>query len=181
MHEFAQCRVHAGKMSRPMFVRLTKQFHFEAAHFLPTFPADHKCHRMHGHSFRFDVVVAGKVDEGKGYLIDYGDIRKVVDPIVAQLDHYLLNEIAGLSNPTSEMIAPGCGSELNRGCHCCKRSAFTRRVPPPATMQVMAKAVNRKSPFNPRPPGIRLTTQFFPSAAYVHNCLRRSSRPTQFQ
>jgi 6-pyruvoyltetrahydropterin/6-carboxytetrahydropterin synthase len=88
-----------------MFVRLTKQFHFEAAHFLPTFPADHKCRRMHGHSFRFDVEVAGELDEAKGYLIDYGDIRKVVDPIVKQLDHYLLNEIEGLSNPTSEIIA----------------------------------------------------------------------------
>ena len=88
-----------------MFVRLTKQFHFEAAHFLPTFPENHKCRRLHGHSFRFDVVVAGEVDETKGYLIDYGDIRKVVDPIVSRLDHYLLNEIDGLNNPTSEMIA----------------------------------------------------------------------------
>ncbi|MBV8780531.1 MAG: 6-carboxytetrahydropterin synthase QueD [Phycisphaerae bacterium] len=88
-----------------MFVRLTKQFHFEAAHFLPTFPADHKCRRMHGHSFRFDVVVAGEVDPQRGYLIDYGEIRDAVDPIVSRLDHYLLNEVEGLSNPTSEILA----------------------------------------------------------------------------
>jgi len=88
-----------------MNVRLIKQFHFEAAHDLPTFPADHKCRRLHGHSFRFDVIVEGEVEPEKGYLIDYGDIKKVVDPIVRRLDHYYLNEIAGLSNPTSENLA----------------------------------------------------------------------------
>ncbi len=88
-----------------MFVRLSKQFHFEAAHDLPTFPADHKCHRLHGHSFRFDVVVEGDVDPTKGYLIDYGDIKAVTEPIVGRLDHYYLNEIEGLSNPTSENLA----------------------------------------------------------------------------
>jgi 6-pyruvoyl tetrahydropterin synthase/QueD family protein len=87
-----------------MFVRLSKSFHFEAAHDLPTFPADHKCRRLHGHSFRFDVIVEGDVDPAKGYLIDYGEIKKVVDPIVKQLDHYYLNEIEGLSNPTSENL-----------------------------------------------------------------------------
>ena len=88
-----------------MRVRLTKTFHFEAAHDLPTFPAGHKCRRLHGHSFRFDVVVEGEVDEAKGYLIDYGDIRQAADPVVRQLDHYYLNEIQGLTNPTSEVLA----------------------------------------------------------------------------
>jgi 6-pyruvoyltetrahydropterin/6-carboxytetrahydropterin synthase len=88
-----------------MYVRLTKSFHFEAAHDLPTFPADHKCRRLHGHSFRFDAVVSGEVDPAKGYLIDYGDIKRVADPIVKRLDHYYLNEIEGLANPTAEQIA----------------------------------------------------------------------------
>ncbi len=88
-----------------MYVRLSKTFHFEAAHDLPTFPTGHKCRRLHGHSFRFDVRVEGEVDPAKGYLIDYGDIRKAVDPLVSRLDHYYLNEIDGLSNPTSENLA----------------------------------------------------------------------------
>lgn len=88
-----------------MKMRLVKTFRFEAAHDLPTFPDGHKCRRLHGHSFRFDVVVEGEVDPAKGFLIDYGDIKKICDPIVRQLDHYYLNEIEGLSNPTSEMIA----------------------------------------------------------------------------
>ena len=88
-----------------MRVRLTKTFCFEAAHDLPTFPLEHKCRRLHGHSFRFDVVVEGDVPPERGYLIDYGDIKKAADPIVRRLDHYYLNEIDGLSNPTSENIA----------------------------------------------------------------------------
>ena len=88
-----------------MHVRLTKQFHFEAAHHLPTFPPGHKCRRLHGHSFRFDVIVEGEVDADRGYLIDYGQIKALVEPLVKQLDHYYLNEIEGLSNPTSENLA----------------------------------------------------------------------------
>lgn len=88
-----------------MHVRLTKSFTFEAAHLLPTFPAGHKCRRLHGHSYKVEVVVAGKVDGATGYLIDYGDIKQACAPIRQQLDHYYLNEIEGLENPTSEVLA----------------------------------------------------------------------------
>ncbi len=88
-----------------MHVRLAKSFTFEAAHFLPTFPEGHKCRRMHGHSFKVDVVVEGDAPEAQGYLIDYGQIKAAIDPIEKLLDHYVLNEIEGLENPTSEVIA----------------------------------------------------------------------------
>lgn len=88
-----------------MQVRLTRTFAFEAAHFLPTFPEGHKCRRLHGHSFHVEVVVAGEVDETRGYLVDYGDIKAACEPIRKCLDHYHLNEIEGLENPTSEMLA----------------------------------------------------------------------------
>ena len=88
-----------------MKVRLSKTFHFEAAHDLPSFPDGHKCRRLHGHSFRFDVIVEGEVAAEKGYLIDYGDIKGAVEPVVKKLDHYYLNEIPGLKNPTAENIS----------------------------------------------------------------------------
>jgi len=88
-----------------MRIALTKTFDFEAAHWLPTFPENHKCRRLHGHSFHVDVIVEGEVPLEKGFLIDYGDIKAAVAPIQAQLDHYLLNDIEGLSNPTAEMLA----------------------------------------------------------------------------
>lgn len=86
-------------------MEIVKSFGFEAAHFLPELPTTHKCRRMHGHSFRFDVHVEGPVDSRFGWVIDFGDVSAVVKPSVEILDHNLLNEIPGLENPTSEMIA----------------------------------------------------------------------------
>jgi len=88
-----------------MRVRLVKSFGFEAAHFLPGFPDGHKCRRMHGHSFKVDVAVAGDVDPRQGYLVDYGEIKEAFRAIEERLDHRLLNEIEGLENPTSEVLA----------------------------------------------------------------------------
>lgn len=51
------------------------------------------------------MTVRGPIDEKMGWLIDYGDIKEAVRPIREQLDHYYLNEIEGLENPTSEMLA----------------------------------------------------------------------------
>ncbi|MCC5830292.1 MAG: 6-carboxytetrahydropterin synthase QueD [Phycisphaeraceae bacterium] len=87
-----------------MQITLTKTFTFDSAHWLPTFPEGHKCRRMHGHSFHVDVLVAGDVNPEAGYLIDYGDIKRVVGPIIDSLDHRVLNEIEGLENPTAEML-----------------------------------------------------------------------------
>lgn len=88
-----------------MRVTLTKSFTFEAAHWLPTFPPDHKCRRMHGHSFRVSIIVEGEVNPATGYLIDYGEIRAAYEPVRQRLDHFLLNEIPGLEVPTAENIA----------------------------------------------------------------------------
>lgn len=90
-----------------MMVELTREYTFEAAHRLPRVPADHKCARMHGHSFRVAVSVSGEVDPHTGWLIDFGDITAVVEPLLKrELDHRTLNDVAGLENPTSEAV---CG------------------------------------------------------------------------
>jgi 6-pyruvoyltetrahydropterin/6-carboxytetrahydropterin synthase len=86
-------------------VELEKTFTFEAAHVLPKTPMGHKCRRLHGHSFRVDVCVAGEVDERTGWLIDYADIKEAFAPLYEQLDHRYLNDIEGLENPTSEILA----------------------------------------------------------------------------
>ncbi|MFP4144371.1 MAG: 6-carboxytetrahydropterin synthase QueD [Phycisphaeraceae bacterium] len=83
---------------------LTKTFRFEAAHWLPTFPEGHKCRRLHGHSYYVDVVVSGEVDPEKGYLVDFGELKAAIKPLEQRLDHYLLNEIEGLENPTAENL-----------------------------------------------------------------------------
>jgi 6-pyruvoyltetrahydropterin/6-carboxytetrahydropterin synthase len=88
-----------------MKMELRKTFQFEAAHRLPQLPETHKCWRLHGHSFRVEVVVAGECDPRLGWLMDYADISAAFQPIWQQLDHRYLNEIGGLENPTSENVA----------------------------------------------------------------------------
>ena len=82
-----------------------KIFQIEAAHRLPHLPAGHKCARLHGHSFKFEIHVVGPVEPKTGWFIDYGVLDDVVNPLVAQLDHHYMNEIEGLENPTSEVAA----------------------------------------------------------------------------
>ena len=63
---------------------LTHTFDFEAAHFLPNVPEDHKCRRMHGHSFVVDLSVEGVRDPHLGWVLDYGEIKDRVAPIRAR-------------------------------------------------------------------------------------------------
>ncbi|MEK6285672.1 MAG: 6-carboxytetrahydropterin synthase QueD [Acidobacteriota bacterium] len=88
-----------------MVVELVKEFTFEAAHRLPRVPHDHKCARLHGHSFRCEVAVRGDVDPTTGWFIDYAEISDAFEPLRQRLDHYYLNEIDGLDNATSENLA----------------------------------------------------------------------------
>lgn len=69
-------------------------FGFEAAHWLPRLPEGHKCRRLHGHSFRIEVAAARP--------------EALAEPLAAvyeELDHTHLNELDGLENPTSEVLA----------------------------------------------------------------------------
>lgn len=88
-----------------MKVELRKSFQFEAAHRLPNVPPDHKCARLHGHSFRVEIAVMGDCDPKMGWLIDYAELSSAFKPLLDQLDHYYLNEIPGLENATSENVA----------------------------------------------------------------------------
>ncbi|WP_083792787.1 6-carboxytetrahydropterin synthase QueD [Kribbella flavida] len=82
-----------------------REFTFEAAHRLPNVPEGHKCSRLHGHSFKVVVSVAGPVDPDLGWVMDFGDVKAAFTPLEDQLDHRYLNEVNGLENPTSENLA----------------------------------------------------------------------------
>ncbi len=92
-------------MNRPVKIELRKTYQFEAAHLLPCLPKSHKCRRLHGHSFKVEIAVLGERHDHLGWVMDYADISKAFKPIWAKLDHFYLNEIRGLENPTSENIA----------------------------------------------------------------------------
>ena len=82
-----------------------KEFIIEAAHSLPNVPLGHKCGRLHGHSFRIEIHVEGEINNEQGWVMDFADISSIFKPLYEQLDHHHLNEIEGLSNPTSENLA----------------------------------------------------------------------------
>ena len=86
-------------------MKIFKSITFEAAHHLPNVPEGHKCKRLHGHSFRVEIHVSGPIDPVTGWVVDFADVKAAFKPLFEQLDHHYLNEIDGLENPTSEVIA----------------------------------------------------------------------------
>ena len=109
-----------------MKMELRKSFQFEAAHLLPHLPKSHKCRRLHGHSFKVEIVVAGECDAKLGWLMDYADISAAFKPLWEKLDHYYLNEIPGLENPTSENVAVWIWKKLKPKCRCCRKSSWRK-------------------------------------------------------
>ena len=83
---------------------------FDSAHWLPNVPEDHKCHRMHGHTYRIRLEVFGPVDPVTGWIIDYTELKAEWEIIKRDLDHKTLNDV--LPNPTCELIAAYIGSWL---------------------------------------------------------------------
>ncbi|MGC9952856.1 MAG: 6-carboxytetrahydropterin synthase QueD [Rhizomicrobium sp.] len=86
-------------------MKIVQAFNFEAAHSLPNVPPSHRCHRLHGHSYRVELKLEGPVDPVTGFVVDFFDIEKAFAPLLARLDHQYLNEVEGLANPTAENIA----------------------------------------------------------------------------
>jgi 6-pyruvoyltetrahydropterin/6-carboxytetrahydropterin synthase len=85
-------------------MEIYKEFTLEIAHRLPNTPIGHKCGRLHGHSLRVEVHVSGDVDEERGWVVDYADIKEAFAPLFEMLDHRFLNDVDGLENPTSENL-----------------------------------------------------------------------------
>ena len=86
-------------------MEIFKEFTFESAHRLPHVPAGHKCGSLHGHSFKVALHLTGPLDPHTGWIRDFSEIKAIFKPLYEQLDHNYLNDIPGLENPTSEVIA----------------------------------------------------------------------------
>lgn len=88
-----------------MKYELKQHFQIESARFLPKLPKTHPCSNMHGHSFKIILTLVGDLDPQIGWLIDYNDISKLMQPTLELIDHKVLNEVPGLENPTSELLS----------------------------------------------------------------------------
>ncbi|RTL74774.1 MAG: 6-carboxytetrahydropterin synthase QueD [Bradyrhizobiaceae bacterium] len=86
-------------------MKISQAFRFEAAHRLPNVSPAHRCHRMHGHSYRIEVVLNGSTDPHTGFVVDFFDVEEAFEPLLKRLDHNCLNDVPGLENPTAENIA----------------------------------------------------------------------------
>ena len=95
---------HSNPAASKLTTRIGRVYHFESAHHLPLLPEGHRCRNLHGHNYRVEVVVSGKLDP-RGFVMDFAEMDAAIMPVIKQVDHRLLNEIAGLENPTAEIIA----------------------------------------------------------------------------
>lgn len=86
-------------------MKISQAFRFEAAHLLPNVAEEHRCRRLHGHSYRVELRLEGAVDPRTGFVADFLAIEAAFKPLLDRLDHYYLNDIEGLENPTAENIA----------------------------------------------------------------------------
>lgn len=83
---------------------ISKRWTFEAAHHLPGLPADHKCARVHGHTWSVEVTVAAEALASPGFVTDFGDLAPFGDYLADVFDHRDLNEVVECP-PTSELLA----------------------------------------------------------------------------
>lgn len=97
-----------------MKTRICKSFDFDAAHKLPNVPEGHKCGRLHGHTYKVELVLEGVPQKKEGWFIDYADIARAWLVVHDIVDHKYLNDIDGLENPTTEMLAPWILKMLDR-------------------------------------------------------------------
>ena len=86
-------------------MRIYKEFTFEAAHFLPSARQGHPNARVHGHSFRVRVTIDGEPNPETGVIVHLDDVEDALADVHDALDHHMLNEVEGLSQPTLERIA----------------------------------------------------------------------------
>ncbi|MBS1655733.1 MAG: 6-carboxytetrahydropterin synthase QueD [Bacteroidetes bacterium] len=85
-------------------MEIYKEFSFDSAHFLPNVPDWHKCKNMHGHTYHLRVYIKGTPHPELGWIMDFKELKDLVNPLIDQLDHKLMNNVEGLQNPTAENI-----------------------------------------------------------------------------
>lgn len=89
---------------RPHAMEIFREFTFDAAHRLDHLPEGHKCARVHGHTYRLTVFLAGPLDPVVGWIVDFAEVKRAVTEVLEPLDHHLLNDVPGLEQPTTERI-----------------------------------------------------------------------------
>lgn len=86
-----------------------KVFTFEAAHSLMEWPEDHPCKRVHGHSYKVEVLISGpilRMGKKPGAVVDFHEVGQYFrEQIFNVVDHQNLNEVLAEKNTTAEFLA----------------------------------------------------------------------------
>lgn len=84
---------------------LTIEVGFAAAHQLRGYKG--KCENMHGHNWRAQINVLAEKLNDIDIAIDFHDLKRIAQEVVAPLDHAYLNDVFPFTekNPSSENIA----------------------------------------------------------------------------
>ena len=69
--------------AKHLLTQIGRTYRFEAAHHLPLLPATHKCHNMHGHNYRVEIVVCGIADE-RGFVMDFAELDAEILPLITR-------------------------------------------------------------------------------------------------
>jgi len=82
-----------------------KEAEFSAAHFLRDYEG--KCESLHGHNWKVRLLIKALQLDSIGMVMDFEEIKGVLENILTKLDHHNLNEIPPFDriNPTSENVA----------------------------------------------------------------------------
>ncbi|MBN2712735.1 MAG: 6-carboxytetrahydropterin synthase QueD [Planctomycetes bacterium] len=94
--------------------RLEVESHFAAAHQLQYYKG--KCEKLHGHNWRVRITVEGEELDKIGLLVDFGDLKKMINETTEKLDHGFLNELPPFNeiNPTSENLARFIAEDIEK-------------------------------------------------------------------
>jgi 6-pyruvoyltetrahydropterin/6-carboxytetrahydropterin synthase len=84
---------------------LTKSFRFDASHTLQREIDAAPSKRIHGHSYRAEVTLAGKADPETGMVIDFGLLERTLAAARDGLDHHMLDDVPDLGPATMENLA----------------------------------------------------------------------------
>ena len=94
-------------------MKVYRSYRIHSSRFLPKLENDHICKNMHGHTFNITIYCKGEINEKDGFVIDFYDIDNLFNKYIhSKIDHKVLNDINGLSNPTSEHLAKWIWNEL---------------------------------------------------------------------
>ncbi len=95
---------------------LSKQFRFESAHTLDRVVDGEASRRIHGHSYRAEVVIRGEADPKTGMVVDLGLLERALEGVRRGLDHHFLDDVPDLGPATMENISVWIWRRVSGAC-----------------------------------------------------------------